>query len=123
MDSSEDAELQKIMQDIVGETYVLGLRSEKIEEFRKDMGDYQSAPLLVVQPDSADQVSNILKVLNEKAIPVVAWGAGTSLTGATSTTGGMVIDFSKRMNRIFKIDTTNWYVHCEAGVVIDDLNE
>jgi glycolate oxidase len=35
----------------------------------------------------------------------------------------VVIDFSKRMNRILKIDTTNWYVHCEAGVVIDDLNQ
>jgi glycolate oxidase len=123
MDSPISPELLKTLQDIVGHPYVLTPQSEKMEDFRKDMGDFQSEPLLVLQPDGPEQVSAILKILNSKGISVVARGAGTSLTGATSTASGVVIDFSKRMNRIFKIDTTNWYVHCEAGVVIDDLNE
>ena len=123
MDSSTSLKLLKDIEDIVGPSYVLTSQSEKMEDFRKDMGDFESEPLLVAQPDSSEQVSRILKVLNGKKVPVVARGAGTSLTGATSTYGGVVIDFSKRMNRILKIDTTNWYVHCEAGLVIDDLNE
>jgi glycolate oxidase len=123
MSSSTDVELLRQMKEIVGKDYVLTSASEKMEDFRKDMADYHSEPSLVVQPDSPEQVSRILQVLDQKSIPVVARGAGTSLTGATSTMSGVVIDFSKRMNRIFKIDTTNWYVHCEAGVVIDDLNE
>ena len=123
MDSPTSLKLLKDIEDIVGPSYVLTSQSEKMEDFRKDMGDFESEPLLVAQPDSPEQVSQILKVLNGKKVPVVARGAGTSLTGATSTFGGVVIDFSKRMNRILKIDTTNWYVHCEAGLVIDDLNE
>lgn len=87
------------------------------------MGDFESNPRAVIQPTNTDQVSIILRILNERKIPVVGRGAGTSLTGATSSMGGVIIDFSKHMNKILKIDTTNWYVHCEAGLVIDDLNE
>jgi glycolate oxidase len=32
------------------------------------------------------------------------------------------VDFSK-MNKILKIDSVNWYVHCEAGISLEDLNE
>jgi glycolate oxidase len=111
------------MQDIVGPSFVLNSQSERMEDFRKDMGDFLSEPLLVVHPDSAEQVSQILKILNHRKIPAVGRGGGTSLTGATCTSGGVVIDFSKRMNRILRIDTTNWFVHCEAGLVVDDLNK
>jgi glycolate oxidase len=93
-----------------------------LDDFLKDMGDFVSEPLAVIQPQTVDQVSAVLRYANSRRIPVVARGAGTSLTGATSTLGGLIIDFSKNMNRILEIDTTNWYVHCEAGVVLDDLN-
>ena len=111
------------LQAIVGQEFVLTSSSDRISDFQKDMGDFKSDPIAVVQPSSAEQVSQILRMLNESRVPVTARGAGTSLTGATSSAGGVVIDFSKRMNRILKIDTVNWYVHCESGVVIDDLND
>ena len=123
MSSVTESEISDQLRNVVGDSYLLTSKSAKIEDFKKDMGDFESVPLLVVQPDSAQQVSRILKILNMHKVAVVARGAGTSLTGATSTFGGVVIDFSKRMNRIIKIDTTNWYVHCEAGVVVDDLNQ
>jgi glycolate oxidase len=118
-----ESDISDQLRHIVGEAYVLGPKSEKMKDFQKDMGDFESEPLLVVQPENAEQVSHILKILNKHKVSVVARGAGTSLTGTTSTFGGVVIDFSKRMNRILKVDTMNWYVHCEAGVVVDDLNE
>jgi glycolate oxidase len=94
----------------------------KLEEYAKDMADYPSQPLVVVRPSSPDQVSQILAYARRNKVPVVARGAGTSLTGATSSHGGIVMDFSKRMNRILKIDTVNWYVQCEPGIALDDLN-
>ena len=55
---------------------------------------------------------------------MVPRGAGTSLTGASSSHSSVVVDFSKNMCRILKIDSVNWYVHLrEAGVVLDDLNQ
>jgi glycolate oxidase len=109
--------------DIVGAENILTQTSKGFQNFQKDMGDFESNPVAVVQPTDSEQISSVLRIANEKRIPVVGRGAGTSLTGATSSKGGIVIDFSKHMNKILKIDTTNWYVHCESGVVIDDLNE
>ncbi|HZW56661.1 MAG TPA: FAD-binding oxidoreductase [Nitrososphaerales archaeon] len=97
-------------------------RPEKLEDYLKDMGDYPSNPLLILQPKTNEQVSAIVSLARKNKIPIVARGAGTSLTGATSTQGGITIDFSKNMDKILKIDTVNWYVHCQAGVVLEDLN-
>jgi glycolate oxidase len=110
------------LESMLSTELVLTASRGSIEDYLKDMGDFPSEPLAIVQPKSVAQVSAVLKYANDNRIPVVARGAGTSLTGATSTFGGLVLDFSKNMNRILTIDTTNWFVHCEAGVVLDDLN-
>src|SRR5207249_2270947 len=55
-------------------------------------------------------------------VPVVARGAGTSLTGAVVLDGAIILDM-QRFNRILRIDPVNWYVQVQAGVVLDDLNE
>ena len=86
------------------------------------MAEYPSQPLIVLRPDSSDQVAKIVARANETKTPIVARGAGTSLTGASSAHGWIVIDFTK-MKKILKIDTVNWYAHVEAGVVLEDLNE
>ncbi len=111
------------IESLLGEDIVLRPDKSSFEDFKADLGDFASEPAVVVQPKTADHVSKVLKYANDRKIPVVARGAGTSLTGATSTFGGIVIDFSKYMNRILSVDTTNWYAHCEAGVVLDDLKE
>jgi glycolate oxidase len=111
------------LQAIIDPETILIPGKNSIEDYLKDMGDFLSEPLAIIQPKSVAQVSNVLKYANAQLIPVIARGAGTSLTGATSTFGGLVLDFSKYMNKILTIDTTNWYVHCEAGVVLDDLND
>jgi len=96
---------------------------EKMENYTKDLADYPSEPFLVLQPNSVEEVSQILSYAKKTKTAVVARGAGTSLTGASSSHGGLVVDFSKNMNRILKVDLVNWYVHCQAGVVLEDLNE
>jgi glycolate oxidase len=108
---------------LLGQSNVLLQGFPGFEDYLKDMADYESQPLVVLQPNNSDQVSHILSYANENRIPVVARGAGTSLTGASSSHGGITVDFSKHMKNILKIDTINWYVHCEAGVVLEDLNQ
>lgn len=108
---------------LLGPENVITPDSNKMENYRKDMADYQSEPIAVLQPSNTNQVAEIVSYAGKMKIPIVARGAGTSLTGASSSHGGIVIDFSKNMNKILKIDQTNWYVHCEPGVVLEDLNE
>ena len=108
---------------MLGPGNVIRPDSKNAADYLKDMADYPSEPLVIVQPNSTEEVSKIVEYARKTRTPVVARGAGTSLTGASSSHGGIVIDFSKRMNRILKIDTVNWYVHCEPGIALDGLND
>ena len=78
-------------------------------------------PEVVVKPASAEEISRILLLANEKLIPVYPRGAGSGLTGgAVPLAGGIVLD-SARINRILSIDRTNMTATVEAGVVLSDF--
>src|SRR5207249_8342871 len=105
---------------IVGAENVL-TESSALEAFRKDMADFEATPAVVARPSTEEQVGRILDVATRRRVPVVARGAGTSLTGAVVLDGAIILDM-QRFNRILKIDPVNWYVQVQAGVVLDDLN-
>lgn len=80
-------------------------------------------PDLILVPQTAQQVSQILKLANENKIPVTPRGSATSLSGGPMTPyKGISLDLTK-MNKIIKIDIENNLVETEAGVICDDLNE
>src|SRR5437764_11918001 len=83
------------------------------------MADYEGTPAVVVRPRSEEQVSAIVQLANRREVPVLAWGAGSSLTGAGVRDGATVVDM-KRFDRILKVDPVNWYVDVHPGVVLDD---
>jgi D-lactate dehydrogenase (cytochrome) len=80
-------------------------------------------PEAVVWPQSASEVSVILKYANSNGIPVTGWGSGSSLEGnPIPMKKGIVLDFSQ-MNRILDIREEDFQADVEAGVVYQDLNE
>src|SRR5207237_2112383 len=87
---------------------------------RRDMADYEGTPAVVVRPQSEEQVSAIVQLANRRGVPVLAWGAGSSLTGAVVREGAIVVDM-KRFDRVLKVDPVNWYVDVQPGVLLDDL--
>lgn len=90
----------------------------KDESFHK-----KSKPEVVIFPKSREEISNILKVANERNIPVTPWGAGTSLEGnPMPSMGGIVLDV-KEMNRILEEREGDFQVVVEPGVVYKDLNK
>src|SRR5207247_8279361 len=105
---------------IVGAENVL-TESSALEAFRKDMADFEATPAVVARPSTEEQVGRILDVATRRRVPVVARGAGTSLTGAVVLDGAIILDM-KRFNRILKIDPVTWYVQVQASVVLDVLN-
>lgn len=85
--------------------------------------DLKYMPEVVLQPDTTEAVSAIMKYCNEQAIPVTARGAGTGLSGgALPVRGGVSLDM-KRFNRILHVDKRNFQVTTEPGVITQELQE
>jgi glycolate oxidase subunit GlcD len=91
-------------------------------EYSVDMADYSGKPLAVVKITSEQDVVNAVKIANEELIPVIARGAGSSLTGAVVKDGAILLDM-RGFARILKIDTVNYYAQVEPGITLDDLNK
>ena len=77
---------------------------------------YRQMPMLVVLPDSTDQVRRVLKFCHQENIKVVPRGAGTSLSGgALPLADGVLLGMAK-FNRIREIDLQNRLAVVEPGV-------
>lgn len=73
-------------------------------------------PDFVVYPESAAEVSRILKVANRFRLPVIPYGGGTGSQGGTVPLyGGIILDL-KKMNRIVRIDEKSLTVTAQAGI-------
>ena len=80
-------------------------------------------PDLVVWPLSAKEISQILKLANERRIPVTPWGAGTSLEGnPIPVEGGIVLDL-QQMDHILELRAEDLQVRVEPGVIYKELNQ
>ncbi len=77
---------------------------------------YREQPLLVLLPDSIEQVQKIMRLCHEQRLPVVSRGAGTSLSGgALPHAEGVVLSLAK-MNRILNVDALSRSAVVEPGV-------
>ncbi|MDO0937333.1 FAD-binding and (Fe-S)-binding domain-containing protein [Streptomyces sp. DG2A-72] len=85
-----------------------------------DASNYRVPPRAVVFPRSADDVVAVLRTCRETGVPVTARGGGTSMAG-NAVGPGVVLDFSRYMNRILDIDPVARTARVEAGVVLDAL--
>ena len=73
--------------------------------------------------ETSDEAARMLALCNSAHVPVVAWGAGTSLEGhVTPVRGGITLDLS-RMTRIIDVSQPDMDCRIEAGVTRDQLNE
>ncbi|MBX9926080.1 MAG: FAD-binding oxidoreductase, partial [Hyphomicrobiaceae bacterium] len=89
--------------------------------YATDASIYQILPLGVVFPKSAQDVVATLQIAREHGISIVARGAGTSQNGQT-VGHGLVIDFSRHMNRILDFNAQERTSVVEPGVVLQSLN-
>ena len=88
--------------------------------YSTDASLYQIEPIGVLVPRTIKDVSQAIRIAAEEGIPIVARGAATSLSGQT-VGKGLVIDFTKYLNRIGVVDRDRMTVRVEPGVVLDQL--
>lgn len=71
----------------------------------------------VVSPKDAKETSAVLKIANYYKIPVTTWGGGGGTQGgAIPVAGGIVLD-TKRMNKIYDVNTDSMYIECGTGAI------
>lgn len=108
---------------IVGDHHVLHDEEALKPAASDETEDLVFMPELVIKPGSVEDVSGILAYCNKHKIPVTPRGAGTGLSGgALPVYGGVVLDM-KRFDKILKIDTENFQVTVEPGVITQVLQE
>jgi glycolate oxidase len=77
---------------------------------------YHQLPMVVVLPETTQQVSQVLRYCHDEGIKVVPRGAGTSLSGgALPLADGVLLGMAK-FNRIREIDFDNRLAVVEPGV-------
>lgn len=89
--------------------------------YATDASNYQIVPIAVVTPKDAADVKAAVACAYEHGVPVLPRGGGTSLSGQTAG-AGLVLDFSKWMNRILELNVRERWVRVEPGLVRDELN-
>ena len=77
---------------------------------------YRQLPLVVVLPETTDQVAQVLRYAHENAIKVVPRGAGTSLSGGALPLADGILLGMARFNRILDIDFANRCAVVQPGV-------
>src|SRR5271169_1427939 len=89
--------------------------------YATDASFYQIVPAGVVVPRTMDEALRALAIARDHGRIVTPRGGGTSQCGQT-VNDGIVIDFSKHLNRIISLDVDNRICVVEPGIVLDDLN-
>ncbi|MDN5788071.1 FAD-binding oxidoreductase [Pseudorhodobacter sp.] len=80
-------------------------------------------PDAVVYPQTSDDVAMIARMCAKNGVPMVGWGAGTSLEGhALALKGGVTVDFSQ-MNQMLAIYPEDMLCVVQPGITRERLNE
>ena len=77
---------------------------------------YRQVPMIVVLPETTEQVSAILRYCGDEGIKVVPRGAGTSLSGGSLPLADGVLLGMSKFNRILDVDFENRAVVTQPGV-------
>ena len=106
VDSSILSSRDKIISDIekiIDSKNVLSHQDE-IRPYETDaLAAYKQAPLLVVLPETVEEVSKVLKYCNENKIKVVPRGAGTGLSGGSLPLEDCVLLAMGKFNQNFRV--------------------
>jgi FAD/FMN-containing dehydrogenase/Fe-S oxidoreductase len=91
-------------------------------EYAADASLYRVVPRAVAFPRDADDVEAALAVCRSLGVPVTPRGGGTSIAG-NAVGPGLVLDFSRHMNRVLGLDREAGTALVQPGVVLDVLQK
>jgi FAD/FMN-containing dehydrogenase len=88
--------------------------------YSMDASHYEIEPAAILCPIDEHDVQTICQYSFSKKVSITARGAGTGLLGQ-SLSSGIILDFTKHMNKIIEIDDD--HVTVEPGIVKGQLDK
>ena len=109
-------EIAAALREIVPDEGVITEEAERRAYESDGLTAYRQLPMIVVLPETTEQVSEILKYCNDNNVRVVPRGAGTSLSGgALPLEDGVLLGLGK-FNRVLEVDFDNRCATVQPGV-------
>lgn len=108
---------------IVGATNVTDDALER-EYFSHDVFSKDCLASIIVSPNNAEELSQVVALSYELKLPMLPRGGGMSYSsGYTPNSDNCVIVDLSKMNRVLEINTTDMYVTVEPGITWKALHE
>ncbi|WP_336365897.1 FAD-linked oxidase C-terminal domain-containing protein [Marinobacter sp. C2H3] len=110
------AQLAEQFRSFIDPDYVI-TDDETLKPYECDgLAMYREMPMLVVLPETVEQVQRVMRICHDNDVPVVARGAGTGLcAGAMPHKEGVVLSMAK-FNQILKVDPLARTARLQPGV-------
>jgi FAD/FMN-containing dehydrogenase/Fe-S oxidoreductase len=89
-------------------------------EYSADASNYRVVPSVVVFPRHVEEAAAALDVATRFGVPVTSRGGGTSIAG-NAVGSGLVLDFSRHVNRVRSVDPQARTAVVEPGAILDDV--
>jgi FAD/FMN-containing dehydrogenase/Fe-S oxidoreductase len=84
--------------------------------YATDASLYRIPPLAVVRPRHVEEVASTLEIARTLGVPLTSRGGGTSIAG-NAIGRGIVMDFSRHLNRVLDVDPAGRTARVEPGTV------
>src|ERR1700712_975604 len=89
-------------------------------EYSSDASNYRVVPSVVAYPRSMEDVQAAVATAAELGVPLTSRGGGTSTAGNSGGTG-IVLDFSRHLNRVLDVDPATRTAVVEPGAILDSI--
>lgn len=89
--------------------------------YATDASAYREMPLAVVLAHTHEDLKRLISFAGKHQVPLIPRTAGTSLAGQV-VGNGIVVDVSKKFNKILEINVEEKWVRVQPGVIRDELN-
>ncbi len=123
MEQQLEARIAELLSGIVGENYVFTDIETRRDYGHDETEDLSYPPSVLVKPATTAEVSDIMKLASAYRIPVTPIGGRTGLSGGALAVHGGIGLSMERFNQILEIDTRNFQVTVQPGVITQVLRE
>ncbi|MBL4574690.1 MAG: FAD-binding protein, partial [Opitutaceae bacterium] len=119
---NKDALLNSLVA-LIGDPHVLRQKEDLITYSYDGTAGLKNLPIVVVHPNTTEEVSGIIKLAQEHQCAVTTRGSGTGLSGGSVPSKNAIVLCLQRMSRILEIDKENLTLLAETGVITEKIGE